>query len=376
MLKKTFLALIIIIGLNFLRGNSRIHYIEAGQHRNRDDHRILSDGINTTPQFKFPADHGPHNNFRTEWWYFTGNLSAPDGRKFGYEFTVFRNASTFNSIKRKSDFEKDQVYMAHFAVSDIKNQKFYYKEKIASGESDDAGVSSEPFKIKVIDWTVDGNYPDKNYYRPNFQINASTQNYSISLILQSDKPLVLQGDNGISRKGTGKDEYSNYYSITRLTTGGTITIGKTQYKVTGSSWFDREWTNSTVTRNDIGWDWFALQLKNDTEIMYYNIRHRAGVANLYDYGVIIDNRGKTEKLSSRDVKLAVTGYWRNQLSKLYPSGWILSIPKKNISLKIEPLMKDQELKLFVNYWEGAVSVKGQIRNKEINGKGYVELTGY
>ena len=326
--------------------------------------------------FKFPVDHGAHNDFRSEWWYFTGNLTDANGRNFGYEFTVFRNASTYNSQKHKSEFENDQQYIAHFAVSDIQKNKFYYKEKLGLGEDSDAGAVCDPLKIWVSDWTVNGNYPTNNYYKPEFHIKAVTNKYSILLNLKSDKSLILNGDNGLSRKGPGSDEFSYYYSIPRISTEGTITINNVQYKVSGFSWFDLEWTNSSIGLNSIAWDWFSIQLDNDEELMFYKIKNNGASTGKYNYGAFINKDGEVEKLRDSDVKIITTDFWKSDLTKVYPSGWDIKVSKVNLAVKIKPMMKDQQLKLFTSYWEGAVQAWGTLKNRKITGKGYVELTGY
>ena len=327
--------------------------------------------------FVFPRDHASHNDFRTEWWYFSGNMSDPDGKKFGYEFTVFRKRISFNSQGDTAGSRADNMYLAHFALTDAAGGKFHYKAKYTDGSVNDAGSSANPFKVWVHDCSVTANYNKGDYLKPDFNLNASAPGYSAELILHSLKDLVPEGDNGISRKGSGKDEYSNYYSITRLSANGTIKIGDNKYTVSGTSWLDREWSNLDLSEPSIiSWDWFSIQLDNDCELMFYNIRNTDNSAGRYSSGNLIYKDGRTEKLTGSDLRIGILGYWESDTHRVYPSGWKMSIPKHAISLTILPLLKDQELQFSVDYWEGAVNVKGTYLGKEISGRGYVELTGY
>jgi predicted secreted hydrolase len=326
--------------------------------------------------FIFPDDHGSHNSFKTEWWYFSGNISAEDGRKFGYELTFFRhNPNTYYKGK-KNIAGPNQIYMAHFAVTDILNNQFYYKEKIARNEQDVAGATADRLKVWVLDWSVEGEYPNNNFLKPNFHLKASSNHCSIDLNLKSLKQVIPQGVNGISRKGIDTSDYSHYYSITRLATSGIIKIHGQVFNISGLSWFDREWSNSDRIINKQAWDWFSIQLDDTSDIIFYHVRDENNANNKYDYGNIILKDGKIEKLNNNDVRIDVLNYWESKIHSNYPSGWKFSIPKKNISLTILPHIKDQEVALMFDYWEGAVSVKGIFENKNISGNGYVELTGY
>ena len=326
--------------------------------------------------FVFPKDHGAHNDFNSEWWYYSGNLSVQNGRKFGYELAIFRIAGTFNANTNKNDYPDDQKYMAHFAITDVADTNFYYKENLSLSSGINAGANTNPFKVWLGDWIVDGNYINNNFLKPNFHIQASTKYYSVDLNLNNLKQLVLQGEKGISRKGPAKNDYSHYYSFTRLSTSGKVQVKGVDYNVSGLSWMDHEWSNSEFERNDNRWDWFSIQLNNSTEIMFYQLRNKDGGRSIYSKGAIIFENGKTRTLRPEEVKIESVGYWESKIHIRYPSGWKFSVPNRDIFLKLTPFIKNQELELVVNYWEGAVSVKGKCMNKEISGNGYVELTGY
>ena len=357
--------------LNFSPNTSDNSYITPSNNNNGNN---TVDKRYGSSDFYFPKDYGSHNNFRTEWWYLSGNLTSKNGRRFGYEFTIFRNSLAWSKTNKK--VENDQRYMAHFAVTDLSNNKFYYEEKFSLGSEGLAGASSNPIKFWLSDWIVQGSYKDENYAKPDFHIKAATEKYSVDLNLSSIKPIILQGDNGISRKGPGPDNFSHYYSLTRISTSGIVKINGEQFDVSGLSWMDHEWSNASLGRNELGWNWFSIQLNNNSEIMFYQFHGKENTNNKFDQGTLILENGKSEKLKAGDVKIEAVGYWESKIHSIYPSGWKFSIPSRNISLTLTPSVKDQELELLINYWEGSVSVKGRINDKEVQGDGYVELTGY
>ncbi len=333
-------AALIFILLNFSPNSSDNSYISPGKN-NTVSNLIPIDEKYGDSDIYFPRDYGSHNNFRNEWWYFSGNLTDKKGRRFGYEFTIFRNALAWSKTDIK--FESDQRYMAHFAVTDLSNNKFYYKEKLSLGTENLAGATSDPLKFWLSDWMVQGSYKNKNYTEPDFHIKAATEKYSVDLNLSSIKPVVLQGDNGISCKGPGSDNFSHYYSLTRISTNGRVEINGEQFDVSGFSWMDREWSNASLGRNELGWNWFSIQLNNNSEIMFYQFHGKKNTNNKFDQGAIILENGKSEKLKSEDVKIEVTGYWQSKIRSVYPSGWKFSIPSRNINLTLTPSVKDQEL---------------------------------
>ncbi|MEQ8187759.1 MAG: lipocalin-like domain-containing protein [Candidatus Eremiobacterota bacterium] len=318
--------------------------------------------------FSFPSDHGPHETFKTEWWYFTGNLDTKEGRHFGYELTFFRTALSSKTQERKSKWASKNIYMAHFAISDVKNRDFYAFDRFSRDGLSLAGAQT--FKIWLEDWVA---------LRENklITLSASEKNVSINLTMSENKPVILQGNKGLSMKGPSRGNASYYYSCTRLNTEGIIKINNNNFHVHGLSWMDREWSTSTLEENQVGWDWFAIQLSDGREVMYYQIRKKDGSAESLSNGTLINTDGSGKFLSLNDVKLQVIDYWKSSDGKaIYPSEWYLNIPKEKIKLHIIPYMPDQELNLTVRYWEGAVKVTGTWQEKNISGNGYVELTGY
>jgi predicted secreted hydrolase len=324
-------------------------------------------------KFSFPADHGPHDEYKNEWWYYTGNLDTKDGRHFGYELTFFRTGLKPFPQKRKSSWKTNNIYMAHFAVTDVENKQFYAFDRFSRDGLELAGATSEPYRVWLEDWSASG----KGKSSLPMNLRAAEGNVSIDLTLVSDKPPVLEGNNGLSQKGSTKGNASYYYSFTRMATEGTISISGKSFNVKGMSWMDREWSTSSLEKDQIGWDWFAIQLSDGREIMYYQMRKKNGTPDPLSNGTIVDIKGKGRFLPCKEVKLIVTDTWETPDKKaIYPSGWKLSIPSEKIELEIIPYIKNQELNVTVRYWEGAIYIKGTCNGTKVTGSGYVELTGY
>ncbi len=322
--------------------------------------------------FTFPADHGPHPDFRTEWWYFTGNLDGPDAQPFGFELTVFRIALTppGPADEDSSAWRTRQLYMAHFGLTDARAQKFYAFERFGRGAAGIAGARSAPFRVWLDDWQVEEG-PEG---MPHMRLRARQDGVAVDLALAPQKPLVLQGDRGLSQKGAGAGNASFYYSFTRLATTGTVTTPGGTYAVNGFSWMDREWSTSALDSTQVGWDWFALQLSDGRELMYYQLRETGDRPSPFSKGTLVRPDGTTRALGAADVQLAVTDTWTSPHSGArYPAAWTLAIPGENLRLRLTPLVPDQELNVSVRYWEGAVQVEG---DGGVSGRGYVEMTGY
>jgi predicted secreted hydrolase len=327
-------------------------------------------------EFILPADHGPHPDFRTEWWYFTGNLISDKEREFGYQFTIFRTALTKNKPKRNSDWNSNQIYMAHFAVTDISNNKFYFDERFSREGNNLAGAQVNPLKVWLEDWQII-QVDEKFFFNlPVINLKAKTDEAEINFTVEALKPLVLQGDSGLSQKGKENGNASYYYSYTRLNTEGTIVLNKEVFDVTGFSWMDREWSTSALSDDQEGWDWFALQFNDSSEIMYYQMRKKDGIPDTFSKGIIVDKNGSSELIKKDNVYLEVTDYWESPSGVEYPSGWQLDIPDESIKLEISPVLKNQLMDITIKYWEGAVKIDGTRDGKPLSGKGYVELTGY
>ena len=318
--------------------------------------------------FAFPRDHGPHPAFRTEWWYWTGNLAAPDGRRFGFQLTFFRTALTPEAPARGSAWGAHQVYLAHFAVTDVAGRRFgawSRTERLALGL---AGAQAEPFRVWVDDWEAQGEGATGLPVR----LRASEGDTAIDLTLEGGKPVVLQGERGLSRKGAEPGNASYYYSLTRMPARGSVTVGGRRFEVTGLAWMDREWSTSALGAELAGWDWVALQLDDGRELMFYRLRRKDGGADRFSAGAIVDSAGGARALSLDDVTLEPVDAWTSPRSGArYPARWRLSIAGLGLDLQIAPVLADQELDVGTRYWEGAVVVAGTVA-----GRGYVEMVGY
>lgn len=323
-------------------------------------------------QFRFPEDHDSHEEFRTEWWYFTGNLTTAGGRRFGYQYTLFRSALAPEAPRRDSEWATRQVYMAHFALADPVNGAFHAHERFSRAAAGLAGVQSRPFRAWLEDWEIQGGEAP-----PPFRLFAEEGGTSIELELDSGKPVVLHGHHGLSQKGRQPGNASYYYSLTRMPTRGTVTVGYKTFEVQGSSWLDREWSTSALEAGQVGWDWFAIQLSDGRDLMVYSIRRSDGRIDDLSNGTLVDTDGATQSLKPSDFTIGALDSWISPATGIrYPSKWNLQVPGAGIDLEITPLLPDQELNLTFRYWEGAVSITGSSGGDPVTGQGYVELTGY
>lgn len=323
--------------------------------------------------FTFPADHGPHPGFRTEWWYYTGNLATDGGRRFGYQLTLFRTALAPEAPPvGASAWATNQLYMAHFTVTDAASGRFYAFERFSRGALGLAGAQADPFRVWLEGWeaAADG-------AMPRMRLRAAEAGTAVDLALAPVKPLVLQGDGGFDSKGPGPGDASYYYSMTRLATRGTVTAGGRTYAVEGLSWMDREWSTSVLGADQVGWDWFALHLDDGRDLMFYQLRLRDGGVSPHTGGVLVGPDGTARRLGPGAVRLAVLDTWTSPRSRAaYPARWRLTVPAEGLDLTLVPLVAGQELDVTVRYWEGAVRVEGRAGGAPAGGYGYVELTGY
>ena len=336
--------------------------------------RVAKEGYH----YAFPRDHGAHEEFRTEWWYYTGQLTTKDGRPFGYQLTFFRRAMSRDQTKTlPSQWAVTQLYLAHFAVSDLSKGRFHYADKMSRAALGKAGAANDRLHVWIDRWSA-----ESPLAAPGTQVlRAADGDLAIQLTVSSDKPLVLHGTDGISRKGPALGQASHYYSFTRLATSGTLTIGNESFDVTGTSWMDHEFGSADLDKDLVGWDWFSLQLDDQREVMLYQLRRTDGSADPASSGTVIDRDGRGHHLLVGDFTLEPTSYWTSQTSHArYPQRWRLTIPSQHLSLELVPLMADQELSpkrsTQITYWEGAIKVTGFIQERPARGQGYMELTGY
>lgn len=323
--------------------------------------------------FAFPADHGPHPGYRTEWWYYTGNLATAAGRHFGFQLTFFRIMLAPRTEARSSAWAAQEVFMAHFAVTDTAGQRFHHQVRFAREALGLAGATGQPFRVWTEDWSAEGEGPAALPMR----LRAGGGEAAIDLRLESATPPVLQGERGLSRKGPEAGNASYYYSLTRMPAGGTVTVGGQRFAVQGLAWMDREWSTSALGSGLEGWDWFALQLADGRDVMLYRLRQRGGGIDRFSAGTVVAADGSVRSLGPDDVRLEIVDRWTSPRGGTrYPSRWRLAIPAEDLALEIVPRLADQELLEPVRYWEGAVVVTGAAGGRPLAGQGYAELVGY
>lgn len=340
----------------------------------------------------FPQDHGPHPDYQTEWWYYTGNLEAQDGRRFGYQLTFFRRGITPGTAEgRTSDWATNQIYFAHFAITDAKDNTHNASEIFSRGAAGLAGASGAPFHVWIENWSSTAVNPDAS----SVELKADDGKMALDLTLNAIKPPVVHGEKGISQKTETSGNASYYVSFTRMLTQGSLRINGEPLQVTGTSWFDHEWGTTGLGVNAAGWDWFSIQLddnRDDTrsrpgtssverdrvsEVMFFQIRNKDGSIEPLSSGTLVQADGTTTFLKRDDVKITPQSFWTSSYSQgKYPSQWLVEIPSANINLTLTPLIADQEMRVSFTYWEGAVNIQGTSNGQSVKGQGYVEMTGY
>jgi predicted secreted hydrolase len=319
--------------------------------------------------FVFPADHGPHPDFRSEWWYVTGQLRA-GARRFGYQLTIFRQALAARTPARGSAWGSRQVYMGHLAITDVDGRRFVAHERLAREGLGLAGAGGQPVRVWVEDWSMTGARTD--LFPLTLRARAS-DGAALELTLAAGRGPVLQGDRGLSVKGAEPGNASYYYSCTRLPTSGRVEVGGSSFPVAGESWLDREWSTSALGPELAGWDWLALHLSDGRDLMVYRLRRRDGRAAPQSRATVIDARATTRLLGPEGFTVTEARWWQSpQTGTRYPVALTVDIPSAGLRLAVRPLLDAQELRVSVQYWEGAVEATGS----GVRGTGYLELTGY
>ena len=346
---------------------------------NSGDGMLVTDAMSGAPKsgfvralkprvFSFPVDHAAHEDYATEWWYFTGNLKDRSGRLFGYQLTIFRVGLEPGRPENDSSWRTHQVYMGHMAISDIQSRVHKSGEIFSRAVLNQAGAALDPLRIWLGPWSIQSN--SKNLFP--LDLTAEFEDIAIQLRLnEGDKPIVLQGEKGLSQKGEEPGNASYYYSYTRLPTLGSLSINSQSFEVSGNSWFDREWSSSALAEDQQGWDWFSLQLDDGRDLMFYRMRDKQGKAQRFSKGVLIDSDGKVTQLDLNNTVLEPKSTWQSPLGDYYPVTWSLRIEEHDMDIVIEAFFKEQLMQHTVTYWEGAVNVSGSH-----SGRGYMELSGY
>ena len=326
-------------------------------------------------QYQFPRDFYSHDDFRIEWWYYTGHLEDDSGRQFGYQLTFFRVAlEGTEKIENASKWKIDQAYFAHLAVSDLHEQKFYHFERVNRRGVMNAGAKPDRLLVWNEDWVL----VDRDQ---GHRMKAIEKGTGLDLKLTPAKSLVFHGSDGISRKGSDEGNASHYFSYTRMKTEGQIFINGESFQVQGLSWMDHEFSSNQLNPELVGWDWFSFQLSDGSEVMLYQLRKKDGSVDAFSSGSMVDPESQNKHLNLKDFTVTVQDFWQSKKTSIrYPSAWLVTLPGRNTRLTVTPDLKDQELSglrsISGSYWEGSVTVKGTHLGKPVEGKGYVELVGY
>jgi predicted secreted hydrolase len=327
-------------------------------------------------RFEFPRDHGPHPEFRQEWWYLTGNLHDPAGARYGFELTFFRLAAAPSGASApasdgRSRWHARQVYVAHFALTDVNGGRFHAKARYAREALGLAGSRGMPLRVWLSGWFL-----EEGDGATGWTLHAADGDDALTLRLRPQGVPVLNGNAGLSIKSDEPGAASYYYSIPRLEAEGELTHAGRSLAVSGLAWLDREWGSGPLGADQQGWDWFGLQLADGTALMFYALRTHAGERDRHSAGTWIADDGSTRALQSADVDIRTEDHWTSPRGDRYPSRWRVRVPSLDLDIDVAPVLPDQELDTTPRYWEGAVRVTGQRHGRAVGGQGYVELVGY
>jgi predicted secreted hydrolase len=320
-------------------------------------------------EFEFPSDHGAHDEFRSEWWYFTSVLVDVDSdREFGVQWTLFRQALSPAALG-DGPWMTGQAYMAHMAVTDVSAGRHMHAQRFARGHPELAGASAEPLGLWIEDWRVEAGALEPLM----LELRAADEDrFRLELDFEQTRPIVAQGEGGLSSKGPGQASY--YYSIPRLRTTGRVGMGGRTFAVQGWTWFDREWSTSVLGDDLVGWDWFALQLDDKRDMMAFRLRRRDGQRDPFDY-LMVRDADRIRRLGPADFELVPRGQWRDSHGVEWPLTWQLTVLEAGgrETFDVAALVDDQVMEVGFRYWEGIVGVT---RDGRRLGRGYMELTGY
>lgn len=325
-------------------------------------------------RYEFPRDYFNHPEYQTEWWYYTGNLQSPEGHKFGFELTFFRQGVSRDSESNSSWDVKD-IYFAHFALSDLSGKKFFYTERTNRAGPGLAGASAQLQKVWNGNWSV-------VWANGSQQLQALASKQSLSLSLKTRKKPVIHGENGVSQKSAGPGRASHHFSETRLAAAGTLTFEAREYSVSGFAWMDHEFFTHQLEKDQAGWDWFSIQLEDNSELMLFRIRRKDGAVDPFSAGTFVDARGQATRLHWTDFELSPSSdVWVSKATTArYPIRWRIAVPLLRLALEATTPLPSQELAaksgLAPSYWEGAIVLQGTKNASEVTGSGYLEMTGY
>jgi predicted secreted hydrolase len=324
--------------------------------------------------FEFVRDHASHPDYKIEWWYYTGNLTAEDGRHFGYQLTFFRVGVDFKPVNPSRWAVRD-LFMTHLAVTDIDGQHFYYQDRLNRAGVGWAGALTDSYRVWNEDWEA---HLDQS---GNHILRAEENGIGVDFVLDAAKPPVQHGAYGVSEKGDQPGNGSHYYSITRMPTAGSLTVDGKKLKVQGLSWMDHEFGTTFLEAAVQGWDWFSIQLNDGTDLMLFQLRRKDESRDTHSSGTLVDSAGSSVPVSVNDFALQHDAPWKSQASgATYPTEWHITIRGKNLDLTLKAAVPDQELRTLQTtgaiYWEGSVNISGKHNGRDVAGRGYLEMTGY
>jgi predicted secreted hydrolase len=330
----------------------------------------------TPRELTLPADHGPHFDYQTEWWYYTGNVQSESGEQFGYQLTFFRRGLTPGEPAGLPGLATNQIYFAHFALTDVAGGRHHGVERFSRGSAGLAGASAAPVSAWLEDWRMEALNPEGSVVRLRAR-EAGAPAFALDLTLRAVKPVVLHGDRGLSQKSEQAGNASYYMSYTRMATEGVIEVDGRTVAVRGESWFDHEWSTSVLGEGTVGWDWFSLQLGDGHELMLYFLRRTDGSVEPVSGGTLVAPDGQARPLTLSEVEVEVLSAWTSpETGARYPARWRVRVPAAELEVEVTPRLNAQEMLFNTVYWEGAVSVQGARAGTPVTGQGYVELTGY
>ena len=329
--------------------------------------------------FEFPRDHFAHPSFDSEWWYYTGNLSTASGRHFGFELTFFRRTRAIDAEPR-SAWDLDQVWLAHFTITDTREERFVVDERINRSGPGIAGADAGKRRIWNGNWSIEWGPGDED--QPTQTLVAMNPEAALRLTLEPAKPVVVHGRDGVSRKVAGDPRaVSHYLSFTRMEAAGTIAVEEEEFAVSGTAWMDHEFFSDYPMEDKVGWDWMSIQLEDGADLMLFGLRDAGGRHGPDTTGTLVDVDGGARAVEWGGVHLRPGRRWRSAATGAeYPVEWEVAIPGLDLRLDVRPRIDGQEVytedgRLPV-YWEGAVLVSGERRGRPVAGVGYLEMTGY
>jgi len=320
-------------------------------------------------RYSFPRDHFEHPEFRTEWWYYTGNLRDGAGKRFGFELVFFRQGQRRGPATNSSAWRVDDLYLAHLALTDIDGKHFYNHQRLNRAGPGIAGASYAERRVWNGNWSA-------TWQGDRQVLEATADDFRFRLEVTPAKAPVVHGINGVSQKGLAAGQASYYVSLTRLAVSGDLVTGGDRRAVTGTAWMDHEWFTNQLDKEQTGWDWFSVQLDDQTELMLFQLRRPDGSIDSHSAGTYIDRQGLARHLTHDEFSLIPVSYWRSARSGAnYPVDWNIRAPSIGIDLKLHATLENQELvseeSSGPTYWEGAVTYSGSA-----TGVGYLEMTGY